>query len=378
MRRPGGGSPLVAALAAGLLAGSAAAQEPRVDVDLRIPFATRQIVERSLAGTATAVETGATVVPRDEARAGSIVQLGGSTYGVIALIFVIAANLGTALAGVYATGVGLRQVPAFQSLSWSAVLLTLIALTVGGYAVAVLDRVCGRLVAGEAIGLGDAVVSPFRDAALLLLQHPTRTEHPDPELWLLTPPLLGGLAAAGMIAVPLWPGGLDAESGIVLFGAAMALVMVAVFLHGWSPNAPLPLIGGLGGRVAITVLTLYALLPIIRTTVAGMRSIDPALVEAATSLGMTPRQRLARVELPLAAGSLLLGINQTIVMSLSMVVVAALIGAGGLGYDLMTALRNIKADEGVLAGIAIVFCALIPDRILQASLRKRHRIINQE
>lgn len=78
MRRPGGGSPLVAALAAGLLAGSAAAQEPRVDVDLRIPFATRQIVERSLAGTATAVETGATVVPRDEARAGSIVQLGGS------------------------------------------------------------------------------------------------------------------------------------------------------------------------------------------------------------------------------------------------------------------------------------------------------------
>ena len=56
---------------------------------------------------------------------------------------------------------------------------------------------------------------------------------------------------------------------------------------------PLPFIGGLGGRVAVTVLTLYALLPIIRTTLAGMRSIDPALIEAATSLGMTPGQRLA-------------------------------------------------------------------------------------
>ncbi|MCY1307719.1 Glycine betaine transport system permease protein OpuAB [compost metagenome] len=61
-----------------------------------------------------------------------------------------------------------------------------------------------------------------------------------------------------------------------------------------------------------------------------------------------------------------------------MVVVAALIGAGGLGYDVMTALRNIKGGKGVLAGIAIVFCALVPDRIIQASLRKRHRIIHQE
>jgi ABC-type proline/glycine betaine transport system permease subunit len=74
---------------------------------------------------------------------------------------------------------------------------------------------------------------------------------------------------------------------------------------------------------------------------------------------------------------LLLGINQTLVMSLSMVVVAALIGAGGLGYDVMTALRNIKGGEGMLAGAAIVFCALIPDRIIQATLRQRDRTLHQ-
>ncbi|MCY1333314.1 Vitamin B12 import ATP-binding protein BtuD [compost metagenome] len=133
-----------------------------------------------------------------------------------------------------------------------------------------------------------------------------------------------------------------------------------------------------GKTPAVIATVVFALAPMIRLTALGIQEVPKAAVEAAVAHGATPWQTLTRVELPLAAGSLLLGINQTIVMSLSMVVVAALIGAGGLGYDVMTALRNIKAGEGVLAGIAIVFCALIPDRILQASLRKRHRIINQE
>lgn len=126
----------------------------------------------------------------------------------------------------------------------NAVLLTFGTAVLGGYVVAVLDRVCGRIVAGEPVRWGNAVIGPFRKGALLLLQQRTQTERPDTELWALAPALLGGLGAAGMMATPLWPGGLDAESGIVLFGAAMALVMVAVYLHGWAPNAPFPLVGG--------------------------------------------------------------------------------------------------------------------------------------
>jgi ABC-type proline/glycine betaine transport system permease subunit/ABC-type proline/glycine betaine transport system ATPase subunit len=129
-----------------------------------------------------------------------------------------------------------------------------------------------------------------------------------------------------------------------------------------------------GKTPAVIATVIFALAPMIRLTALGIQEVPKNTIEAAVAHGATPWQTLTKVELPLAAGSLLLGINQTIVMSLSMVVVAALIGAGGLGYDVMTALRNIKGGEGMLAGAAIVFCALIPDRIIQSTLRKRDRM----
>ena len=133
-----------------------------------------------------------------------------------------------------------------------------------------------------------------------------------------------------------------------------------------------------GKTPAVIATVIFALAPMIRLTALGIQEVPKNAIEAAVAHGATPWQTLTKVELPLAAGSLLLGINQTIVMSLSMVVVAALIGAGGLGYDVMTALRNIKGGEGMLAGAAIVFCALIPDRIIQSTLRKRDRTFNQK
>lgn len=132
-----------------------------------------------------------------------------------------------------------------------------------------------------------------------------------------------------------------------------------------------------GKTPAVIATVIFALAPMIRLTALGIQEVPKTAVEAALAHGATPWQILTKVELPLAAGSLLLGINQTLVMSLSMVVVAALIGAGGLGYDVMTALRNIKGGEGMLAGAAIVFCALIPDRIIQATLRQRDRTLQQ-
>lgn len=126
-----------------------------------------------------------------------------------------------------------------------------------------------------------------------------------------------------------------------------------------------------GKTPAVIATVIFALAPMIRLTSLGIQEVPKDAVEAAVAHGASSWQTLIKVQLPLARRSLLLGINQTLVMSLSMVVVAALIGAGGLGYDVMTALRNIKGGEGMLAGAAIVLCALIPDRIIQSSLRKQ-------
>lgn len=94
---------------------------------------------------------------------------------------------------------------------------------------------------------------------------------------------------------------------------------------------PIPLLGGIGARTAIVALVVYALLPILRNTHAGILSVDPAIVEAATGLGMTPGQRLRLVELPLAVPVVLAGVRIATVVSIGLATIAAAIGAGGLG-----------------------------------------------
>jgi osmoprotectant transport system permease protein len=94
---------------------------------------------------------------------------------------------------------------------------------------------------------------------------------------------------------------------------------------------PLPLIGGIGARTAITALVVYALLPVLRNTYAGILSVDPAVKEAATGIGMTAGQRLRSVELPLALPVVLAGVRIATVVSIGLATIAAAIGAGGLG-----------------------------------------------
>jgi osmoprotectant transport system substrate-binding protein/osmoprotectant transport system permease protein len=112
---------------------------------------------------------------------------------------------------------------------------------------------------------------------------------------------------------------------------------------------PLPFVGGLGSRVAITVLIVYALLPIVRTTVAGMRSVDPALVEAGTALGMRPGQLFRQVELPLALPSIVAGIRVAAVIGVGTATIAAAVGAGGLGEYIFRGLAMVEPTV-VLAG----------------------------
>ena len=114
------------------------------------------------------------------------------------------------------------------------------------YATAVLDTVLGRAVARGALRLGDAVGRPLRTSALLLFQGCTSTERPDIDAWMLAPALLGASAATAVALVPFSARAatVDVSAGIVYFGAAMALVMIAVYLEGWSPNSAFPLMGG--------------------------------------------------------------------------------------------------------------------------------------
>ena len=143
---------------------------------------------------------------------------------------------------------------------------------------------------------------------------------------------------------------------------------------------PLPLVGGIGARTAVTALILYALLPVIRTTSAGLRSIDPAILEAADAMGMTRRQRLTRVELPLALPSIVAGIRVATVVGVGTVTIAAAIGAGGLGEYIYRGLSMVDATVILAGAIPAAALALLADggllaleRTLSSRRRRRSR-----
>jgi osmoprotectant transport system permease protein len=127
---------------------------------------------------------------------------------------------------------------------------------------------------------------------------------------------------------------------------------------------PLPLIGGLGARVAIFVLILYALLPIVRTTTAGLRSIDRVLIEAGTAMGMTPTQLMREVELPLALPSIVAGIRVAAVIGVGTATIAAAVGAGGLGEYIFRGLSMVDSTVILAGAVPSALLALTLDAAL--------------
>lgn len=121
-----------------------------------------------------------------------------------------------------------------------------------------------------------------------------------------------------------------------------------------------------GNPSGVIATIIFAMPPVVRLTKLGIEQVPSEVIEAAKSMGSTSQQMLIKVQLPVAMPTILAGINQTIMLSLSMVVIASMIGAKGLGADVRTALSRVEIGPGFEAGIAVVILAIILDRMTQA------------
>lgn len=168
------------------------------------------------------------------------------------------------------------------------------------------------------------------------------------------------------IPVGIWAGRSDrVESWIRPLLDAMQTTPAFVYL------VPIVMLFSVGNVAGVLATIIFALPPIIRLTSLGIRQVHPELVEAAQAFGATRWQVLQRVQVPLAMPTILAGLNQTIMMALSMVVIAALIGAGGLGSPVILGLNTLDIGRAVIGGLGIVLMAIVLDRITQSMAQKK-------
>ncbi len=179
--------------------------------------------------------------------------------------------------------------------------------------------------------------------------------------------VLSSVVFCTIVGVPLgiWSGRSDRfEKGLRPVLDAMQTTPAFVYL------VPIVMLFSVGNVAGVLATIIFALPPIIRLTSLGIRQVHPELVEAAEAFGATRRQVLLRVQIPLALPTILAGLNQTIMMALSMVVIAALIGAGGLGSPVILGLNTLDIGRAVIGGLGIVLIAIVLDRITQSMARK--------
>jgi len=130
---------------------------------------------------------------------------------------------------------------------------------------------------------------------------------------------------------------------------------------------------GIGVVPGVVATTVFAIPPAVRLTELGIRSVDREVVEAAIAFGAKPRQMLREVQIPLAMPSIMAGVNQTIMLALSMVVIAGLVGAGGLGAVVVRGISTLDVGAGFEGGLAVVFLAIYLDRLTNALATPRRR-----
>lgn len=127
---------------------------------------------------------------------------------------------------------------------------------------------------------------------------------------------------------------------------------------------------GFGRVPAIIATTTYAIAPLIRLTYLGISNVNKEVIEAGKSFGSSARQMLFKIEFPQSLSSIMTGVNQTTMMAMAMVVIASMIGAEGIGEQVLISIRRLEVGKGFQAGLAIVFLAIILDRVLQGSAKK--------
>ena len=135
---------------------------------------------------------------------------------------------------------------------------------------------------------------------------------------------------------------------------------------------------GLGNVAAILATVLYSIPPCIRLTNLGIRQVDIAVVEAGTAFGSNTMQLLTKVQIPMAIPTIMAGINQTVMMALAMVTIAAMVGAGGLGADVLLAMGQLEQGDAVISGLGIVALAIVIDRISQGYINNRNQTTSIE
>jgi glycine betaine/proline transport system substrate-binding protein len=143
------------------------------------------------------------------------------------------------------------------------------------------------------------------------------------------------------------------------------LIPVAIFL-------------GLGKAPAVIATTIYAIVPLIRLTNHGIRQVDTEVVEAARAFGSTELQTLYKVQIPQALPTIMTGLNQTLMMAMSMVVTCSMIGASGLGMEVLIGVNRMEIGRGVVAGTAVVIIAIILDRLTQGMVKKGEELDGSE
>jgi glycine betaine/proline transport system permease protein len=179
--------------------------------------------------------------------------------------------------------------------------------------------------------------------------------------------VLCSVAFCAIVGIPLgiWSGRNDRfESVLRPFLDAMQTTPAFVYL------VPVVMLFSIGTVSSVLATIVFAMPPIVRLTNLGIRQVDRELLEASIAFGSTPWQVLRKVQLPLAMPSILAGLNQTIMMALSMVVIAAFIGADGLGMPVFQGLNSLDIGLAVIGGLAIVLMAIVLDRITQAMVKK--------
>jgi len=210
------------------------------------------------------------------------------------------------------------------------------------------------------------------------------------DIWLA---FIAGAAFIYLAVFGQWDSAMITLASIVIavpLGAIVGLLLgISMYRHIWLRRLITPLLDlmqtvpvfaylvpilflfGFGPVSALIATIIYAMPPMARVTLLSLKGIDPEIRELGTMTGCNRRQLMWRVLLPVARSDLMVGVNQVIMLSLNMVIIASMIGAGGLGYDVLTSLRKLDIGGGIEAGVAIVVLAIALDRISQALSEKR-------